>query len=727
MSTINSSENDRLEIISKGLTSEFTEQFVVKLLTECVNQKGYNTAIYIAVFFLDYFPRSFVIREVLSYCYYSTREFLKAHKLYHDIIEDFPLLSETKICALEHNSRMCAKHIKDHYINYPKEIIESLKNRTKRKFPLITFTITTCKRFDLFEKTINSFLNCCKDVHCIDHWLCVDDNSSIEDRVKMKVKYPFFEFYYKSFGEKGHPRSMNIIRDRVNTPYLFHMEDDWQYFVEKNYMTDCMEIISFNNNISQVLINRNYAETLDDFQIKGGKLSRVVSGKRFYVHEYCPTKETMDNFKSKYGQYSKQCAYWPHYSFRPSLVRTKVWKEVGVFDEKVNHFEMNYSYRVIGKKYVSVFLEGIYSLHIGRLTSERNSDKKNAYVLNNESQFSGKKETIPPRTGLAMKSYVVNLDRRPDRWKEFDDKAKVAAKFLRYSRFSAVDGNKLEPTVQLQQIFDGNDYNMRSGMVGCAMSHIQLYIELVNSELDLFCILEDDIEFTDNFQDKFCKLLGELSKVEWDLAYMGHHAYIVTDTITDKNKQPSIYKSNAQDSLKFSMGGTGGYLITKNGAKKFLEFINSRGMTNGIDTVQQKSADILNVYYCTPHLIFSECFRGNNRPDTDIQFNFLSLTIPVTERLEIELDYYKKLGQELSEIDCLDKVEGSPVYYRVKKNEFFEIKEKMEKLKFPHYFLGKEFIVVVPNPTKEIMSHRFFDRLKCDGKFDISKSIVYKK
>ena len=48
------------------------------------------------------------------------------------------------------------------------------------------FSITTCKRFDLFEKTINSFIQCCKDVLLIDKWLCIDDNSSDTDREKMK-------------------------------------------------------------------------------------------------------------------------------------------------------------------------------------------------------------------------------------------------------------------------------------------------------------------------------------------------------------------------------------------------------------------------------------------------------------------------------------------------------------------------------------------------------------
>jgi hypothetical protein len=41
------------------------------------------------------------------------------------------------------------------------------------------------------------------------------DNSSDEEREQMKKLYPFFTFYFKTFEEKGHAKSMNIIRNHV--------------------------------------------------------------------------------------------------------------------------------------------------------------------------------------------------------------------------------------------------------------------------------------------------------------------------------------------------------------------------------------------------------------------------------------------------------------------------------------------------------------------------------
>ena len=50
---------------------------------------------------------------------------------------------------------------------------------------MIGLTITTCKRIDLFEKTIISFVEKCEDCGLIDIIIHYDDSSSLEDRDKM--------------------------------------------------------------------------------------------------------------------------------------------------------------------------------------------------------------------------------------------------------------------------------------------------------------------------------------------------------------------------------------------------------------------------------------------------------------------------------------------------------------------------------------------------------------
>lgn len=246
---------------------------------------------------------------------------------------------------------------------------------------MITFTITTCKRLELFKKTMDSFLTYCKDQHLISRWICVDDNSSTDDREKMKRLYPFFEFHFKSRGQKGHARSMNMLRSLVKSEYIFHMEDDWEFCKEGNYITECLQGFQVAPNVGQVLINRNYAETLQDLDLVGGKEVKV--GERTYIlHEHY--EEGTDEYHEFWDQNTGiSNVYWPHYSLRPSLLKRQVWDQIGAYSETHPNFEMEYGHRY-KQHYVSVFLPDIYCLHIGKNIRNANSEEKNAYELNNE-------------------------------------------------------------------------------------------------------------------------------------------------------------------------------------------------------------------------------------------------------------------------------------------------------------------------------------------------------
>ena len=83
---------------------------------------------------------------------------------------------------------------------------------TTATLPVI-LTMTSCKRLDLLSRTINSMLLHIQDLtKYVREWIVVDDNSSEKDRKEMQEKYPFITFIMKTPEEKGHPKSMNIIR-----------------------------------------------------------------------------------------------------------------------------------------------------------------------------------------------------------------------------------------------------------------------------------------------------------------------------------------------------------------------------------------------------------------------------------------------------------------------------------------------------------------------------------
>jgi GR25 family glycosyltransferase involved in LPS biosynthesis/predicted O-methyltransferase YrrM len=615
--------------------------FVILNYLRCIN--AHNLTVLIGQFIINLYPESLNIRSETAISAFYSKQYRLSYDLYSNNLE-FPNLDDTCIKQLKNNRNFSAYHITDDYIQYNKELVDKITYRSKRTVPIITFTITSCKRFDLFEKTINSFINCCKDIDRIDHWLCVDDNSSPGDRLLMQELYPFFTFYWKNPNEKGHPRSMNIIRKTVKTVYIFHMEDDWKFFHRRNYISDCIEVLLSNPLIGQCLINKNYSETIDD-GIVGGFKETSKRGIKFLVHEYTPDQYSKETFIKKYNN-TRNCAYWPHFSFRPSLLKRDVLMTLGPYNEGTSHFEMDYSYRYANKGYKSCFLDGIFCIHTGRLTTQLgNKEIPNAYDLNCETQFYGKEEELKKKKrfslGANVKTYVVNMDTRVDRMKKFADSSPI-----NFNRFSAVNGNILKPNAQLQRIFEDNDYNMRVGIVGCAMSHIQLYIELVNSDMDMFCILEDDVTFSLTFTEQLKHLLSDLCIPDkWDLIYIGHHLYQKYKTDDYKsNVLPVLEKWDQQTSRNKSMGGTFGYLISKEGAMKLLGFINTTGMTNGIDTVQQKAIGVIDTYYCLPHLVFSECAIPGHPVDSDIQYNKKSLTL--TMDLDTQKEYPERLMKD---------------------------------------------------------------------------------
>lgn len=715
-----------MDILAQKFLNTWCENYAIDLLRSARCNNFHHIGMLLGNFLEKEYPHSADIKEEYSITLYYGNKSDQAYFASKRYLELRGLSEEQSKRAI-FNQHFAISAVKNRYIHYDPIKMRKILNMKKRNFPLVTLTITSCKRYDLFAITINSFVNCCKDFDLIHEWFCVDDNSSDEDRKNMMEFYPFFKFYFKNPEEKGHPQSMNIIRDYVKTPYIFHLEDDWCFFDRRNYISECLEVLGTNIKIGQCLINKNYGEIPSDCDLLGGLFHITNSGLRYYIHEYCSTQQELDNFSKKYGL-GKQCAYWPHFSFRPSLLRTNVLNELGSFNEKISHFEMDYCVRYVNRGYISAFLEGIYCIHIGRLTSERNDvTKTNAYELNNEAQFIGKEEQIKNLVSsenifpFRVKTFVVNLDHRDDRWDKFNKLEE--AKFLMYNRFSAINGLNLKKTLQLQQIFDNNDYNMRKGMVGCAMSHIYLYIQLLkDEEADVYCILEDDISIVPDFEDKLSFCAYELAKTEWDLFYLGHHLWtqFIDNEVYSKTLWPKIEQFDRFESMRRSIGGTIGYMINKKGAENLLNFINRTGMTNGIDTVQQKSADELNIYYAYPHLIYSECFRGNNNPDTDIQYNFDSLSMTLEERLEEELNNHYKDGiTEIFNIESLPTI-SPPVSLYFRCDDKVKISNLVLESTIPCYTLDNKILFIPNNDTGQ-----YFHRFKKYGEWNIDDAIQF--
>jgi len=116
----------------------------------------------------------------------------------------------------------------------------------RKQHPKIVCTVTTCKRYDLFLKTMRSLFHTWNDAHLVDEWIIVDDNSSAEDRALMRKEFKWFRFLFKTPEDRGHRSSMNIIfkeLERLRPKYCIHLEDDFLFHRKLNYVQDAVKTI----------------------------------------------------------------------------------------------------------------------------------------------------------------------------------------------------------------------------------------------------------------------------------------------------------------------------------------------------------------------------------------------------------------------------------------------------------------------------------------------------
>ena len=535
-------------------------------------------------------------------------------------------------------------------MNRQKLISDSPKTFANKENPVVFISFTTCKRVDLFQETVNSILNHWEDLDRIDYWFCVDDNSSIDDRAIMYNKYPWMDYVFKTSNEKGHRVSMNIIWNKLKQlrpTYWIHMEDDFLFYDKMNYITESIGLFqqckeNGRDDIKQILFNRNYGETIEGLSIKGHE--NLPFTEKLVVHKHCAGSFPYPN-----------CHYWPHYSFRPAMILTDAVLKLGNYDSPNTFFEMDYAKKWYEQGYQSAFFNKLTNRHIGRLTSERNTAKENAYMLNGENQFGHSEKVKKQIKKVTSPIKIINLKHREDRrekTKSLLDSHKLSHEFV-----EAVNGRELPLTQEIKNLFRGNDFGNRKGVIGCALSHYNLWKRLLDDkEHSYYIIMEDDIL-------KTSKDFGEKMNLDYsdkEILFLGYSMF-------SKNRNElKIYNEGKYGihplNKNLYIGGFFGYSINKMGAYKLLEYIKVNGIKHGIDYLI-KIIPELDVYEMRPQVLFTEWNENGKTIDTDIQNNYESFDFsqldyifyPMLDYSGNDLYYKKTTLNEMFRIASNDK------------------------------------------------------------------------
>jgi GR25 family glycosyltransferase involved in LPS biosynthesis/glycosyltransferase involved in cell wall biosynthesis len=220
---------------------------------------------------------------------------------------------------------------------------------------------------------------------------------------------------------------------------------------------------------------------------------------------------------------------------------------------------------------------------------------------------------------------IINLKRRPDRKERMIQALNDANMLTNYEFSEAVDGKELVPSLELKQLFAGNNFNYRKGVMGCALSHYNLWRQLLeDKDNEFYLIFEDDVELCKGFQKKIADLAAEMAKK--DVIYLGYSRYSSAErkqviaefkTITEETPTITLQKLNANR----SGGGAFCYSIHKNAAKKYIDYIDKNGIKYAIDYVML-FAENVESYEVNPLLVISEHTFDAPVIDTDIQSQY---------------------------------------------------------------------------------------------------------
>lgn len=239
---------------------------------------------------------------------------------------------------------------------------------------------------------------------------------------------------------------------------------------------------------------------------------------------------------------------------------------------------------------------------------------------------------MPPLRDIEIPAYVINLDRRTDRWQRMQKT--LDSLWPNHRRFSAIDATTLTPDEPVNRIFAGNDFGSRRSFIACALSHVKVWETLcADTRCSAYLVLEDDVEFHDHFGQMLPLLFGQIRNRSWDVVMLGLLISRGARNPADfdrSSSQISLVRLTQDSYSEDVLGGSYGYLISRNAAQKLLNKVHTDGIKHGVDYWMLQQLDELEMYFVSPHLVYSE-YAGDDPDgkavDSDIQWDFTRLDL----------------------------------------------------------------------------------------------------
>lgn len=204
----------------------------------------------------------------------------------------------------------------------------------------ITLVVTSCGQPDLLKRTLDSFIHYA-DIIPVYSVVIEDSEKDINiHQATSALNDPLIIINQQKLKQI---KSIDKAYSFVKTPYIFHLEDDWEFF-ETGFMQKSLDVLEENASMINVNLRRRFDGT---------------RGSHHPVEYYEKTKSG-----TTYGVYTQDFAVNYHgFAFNPGLRRLSDYKLIAPYSQHGPEDVLNHVYKRLGFR--GACLELGYCTHIG--------------------------------------------------------------------------------------------------------------------------------------------------------------------------------------------------------------------------------------------------------------------------------------------------------------------------------------------------------------------------
>jgi GR25 family glycosyltransferase involved in LPS biosynthesis len=166
---------------------------------------------------------------------------------------------------------------------------------------------------------------------------------------------------------------------------------------------------------------------------------------------------------------------------------------------------------------------------------------------------------------LHAPAFIINLERRPDRWQQASEEVKKAG-FRTIQRWNAVDYKNHEQCEEAYSLLGkplkhpsfNNDFNDYPGTWGVFLSQTTLWKKIVDERIPYACIFEDDVLFHSKWNE-LAPTYFQNTEQDYDMLFMGSQFEFFSEYHIDKGPVFCLHA----------------YIITCEGAQQLLNYVTS--------------------------------------------------------------------------------------------------------------------------------------------------------